>query len=73
MSKFIGVVRNAITGQVLAVINPDDDAELDNPRHLLLKSGSSDPVEMIKMPRGEYMGAISTDQLAELVARVGRR
>jgi hypothetical protein len=70
MSDFIGVIRNAITGQILAVINPDDDAELGNPRHLLLKSGSSDPVEMIKVPRGEYMGLMSTDQLAELVERM---
>jgi hypothetical protein len=70
MSYFIGVIRNAITGQILAVVNPDDDAELDNPRHLLLKSGSSDPVEMIKVPRGEYMGLMSTDQLAELVERM---
>jgi hypothetical protein len=68
MSEFIGVVRDVETGAVLMVINPDDDSELDNPRWLLLKAtGRTSAMEMVKVPRGEYMGAMTTEQLATLI------
>jgi hypothetical protein len=71
MSDFIGVVRSATTGEIFAVINPDDDSELNNPRWLLIKRiGATDAVELIKVPRGDYMGAMTTEQLAELVQRL---
>jgi len=67
-SEFIGVVRNAETGLVLMVINPDDDSELDNPRWLLLKTeGRTEAIEMIKVPRGDYMGALTMGQLDALI------
>jgi hypothetical protein len=68
MSDFIGVIRSATTGEIYAVVNPDDDSELDNPRFLLLKRiGATDAVEMIRVPRGDYMGAMTTEQLKQLV------
>lgn len=70
MSDFIGVVRSATTGTILAVVNPDNDSELDNPRLLLIKGSETDAIEMIKVPRGDYIGAMTTDQLAELVNRL---
>jgi hypothetical protein len=70
MSEFIGVVRNAETGVVMMVINPDDDAELDNPRWLLLKTSPTIAVEMIKVRRGDYMGAMTMAELSELVERM---
>lgn len=66
MSKFIGVIRNVETRQIYAVINPDNDSELDNPRWLLLKiRGKTEAIELIKVSRDEYMGAKSVEQLAE--------
>jgi hypothetical protein len=71
MSNFIGVIRNAETKEIYAVVNPDQDHELDNPRWMLLKrEGVSEAIELIKVPRGEYMGAMSMGQLAELVDRL---
>jgi hypothetical protein len=68
MSNFIGAVRGVTTGQIYMVINPDSDAELDNPRHLQMQA--DEPVEMVKVPRGEYVGLMTLDQLAELVERL---
>jgi hypothetical protein len=69
-SEFIGVIREATTGEIRAVINPDSDEQLDNPRLLLLKAGTGEPLEMVKVPRGDYMGAMTTAQLAELVSKI---
>lgn len=66
--EFIGVIVTAYSGTPIAIINPDDDSELDNPR-LLLIQGTNEPLTMVKVPRGDYMGALSMDQVAELVAR----
>lgn len=65
---FIGVIVTAYSSTPIAIINPDDDSELDNPR-LLLIQGTNEPLMMVKVPRGDYMGALSMDQVAELVAR----
>jgi hypothetical protein len=69
MSEWIGVIRSLNTGMILAVINPNDDSELDNPR-LLLMQGTGEPLMMVKVPRGEYLGALSMDQVAEIVERI---
>jgi hypothetical protein len=69
MSEWIGVIRSLNTGMILAVINPNDDSELDNPR-LLLMQGTGEPLMMVKVPRGDYMGALSMDQVAEIVERL---
>ena len=65
---FIGVIIAANSGTPIAVINPDDDSELDNPR-LLLIQGTSEPLIMVKVPRGDYMGLMTMQQVAELVER----
>lgn len=65
---FIGVIIGTNSGTPVAVINPTDDSELDNPR-LLLIQGTSEPLQMVKVPRGDYLGAMSMDQVAELVAK----
>lgn len=65
---FIGVVIGANSGTPIAVINPTDDSELDNPKLLLIR-GSDEPLTMVKIPRGDYLGAMSMDQVAELVAK----
>jgi hypothetical protein len=70
-SEFIGVVRDAETHNIMAVINPDADIELDNPRWRLLKIvGEPRAVELIKVPRGDYMAAPSMEDLAELIERM---
>jgi hypothetical protein len=69
MQDYIGVIISANSNTIVAVINPDDDVELDNPR-LLLIQGTKEPLMMVKVPRGDYMGAMSMEQLAELVERV---
>jgi hypothetical protein len=69
-SQFIGVIRSASSGQVLAVVNPDEDAELNNPRLLLIRQAATDAIELIRVPRDDYMATLTLDDLAELVARV---
>jgi hypothetical protein len=64
--EWIGVIIAANTGTPVAVINPSDDSELDNPR-LLLIQGSDEPLMMVKVPRGDYMGAMNMQQVADLV------
>ena len=68
-SAFIGIIVGANTGEVKAVINPNHDSELDNPRFLLLQGGEHEPMRMIKTPRGEYMGALTMDDVAKLVTK----
>jgi hypothetical protein len=72
MSDFIGVIRNVETKEVYAVINPGFDHELDNPRWWLLKraEGPAEAIELIRVPRGDYMNAMTTDQLHELLERL---
>jgi hypothetical protein len=65
---FIGVLVSADTDLTYAVINPDDDSELDNPRWLLLRGEKSDALRMVKVPRDQYMGAQSMDDLARIIA-----
>jgi hypothetical protein len=65
-SEYVGVVRDFETKEVLAVINPDDDSELDNPRWLLIKSGER-AVELVRVPRGRYMSVMSMGDLANLM------
>jgi len=65
---YIGVIVAANSNTPVAVINPSDDSELDNPR-LLLIQGTGEPLMMVKIPRGEYMGLLSMDQVAEIVKK----
>lgn len=71
-SNFVGVVRDVETGGVIAVINPDDDSELDNPRWLLFRPGKTAAIELVRVPRGEYTEAMTMEQLAALVERMSK-
>lgn len=63
---YIGVIISANSRTIVAVINPDDDKELDNPR-LLLIQGTREPLMMVKVPRGDYDKALSMEDVARLV------
>lgn len=52
-AQFIGAIVGSVTGNVYAIINPDDDSELDNPRHLLLQSGTPSRFERVVEEEGE--------------------
>lgn len=58
MATMVGLVTGATTGKVYAVINPDEDAQLDNPRYLLIQieEAQREPLTMVKVPLAEYMG-----------------
>src|SRR5215831_8542533 len=47
--NFIGVIRGANSGTIYAVVNPNDDSELDNPRLLLLGGEKAEAMEMVKV------------------------
>ena len=70
-SKFIGVVRGATTGNCYAVIDPDNDVQLDDIRHLMLRPERPEPLEMIKVLRSEAMDLpLEPDGLRKFVDRV---
>jgi hypothetical protein len=69
-SQYIGVLRGVETKRIYAVLNLDDDRELDSPRYLLIQNEEKEPVRIIRVPRAEYMGAMSMDQVAEIVERL---
>jgi hypothetical protein len=103
--EFIGVIIGANSGQIYAVINPDDDSELDNPRLLLLQGGppqykladmsnltrvddridvpalfemapdqpvTREPMRMVKVSRGDYMVALSMQDVTRIIAELSR-
>lgn len=92
-SEFIGAIVGAVSGTVYAVINPDEDAELDNPRLLLLQAhpetlppydeekdeqpppipGEREPMAMVRIPRGDYMAALTMQDVADIIARLTQR
>lgn len=71
MSPSIGVLIGAISRRVYAVINPDDEAELDNPRWLLIQNDEKEPVVLLRIARDDYMAATSIEEVAALVERMG--
>lgn len=71
MATQVGLVTGATTGKVWAVINPDDDSELDNPRYLLIQIAEAlrEPLVMVKIELSEYMtfkGPSDMQQAAQL-------
>lgn len=65
MNTFVGLVCGALTGKVYAVINPDEDEELDNPRWLLIKieQGQREPILLVKIELETYMSYTHPDQI----------
>lgn len=68
MADYIGLVCGATTGQIFAIINPDEDSELDNPRWLLIQIAEAqrEPLTMLKMEMTEYMNCTSHDEVQTL-------
>lgn len=74
MNTLVGLVCGAATGTVYAVINPDDDAELDNPRWLLIKIAAAqrEPLALVKVNLELYMGFTHPDQVQSCaIGRLG--
>lgn len=67
MATQVGLVTGATTGKVWAVINPDDDTELDNPRYLLIQIAEAlrEPLVMVKVSLDEYMAFKQPSDLQE--------
>ena len=59
MSDFIGAVVGANIGTVYAIVNPTFDSELDNPRLLLMRGEQTEAIRMVRIPRSDYMGALT--------------
>jgi len=70
MSEFIGAVVGANTGHVYAIVNPDNDSELDSPRFMLIRGTHTEPVMMVRIPRNEYTSALSMDDVARIIERL---
>lgn len=68
-SEYIAVVRTLLSKKLVATLNPDDDAQLDNPRWLLIQHIDREPVALIKLKRDDYMQCRSFADLAEAVER----
>lgn len=66
-SQYIGLIVGAQTRRVYAVVNPEFDIELDNPRHLLLQNEQKEGVTMIKAERGAYEAALSLADIDTIV------
>jgi hypothetical protein len=70
MSAWIGVLIGVESKRIYAVINPDDDTELDSPRWWLIQNELKEPVRLIRIGREDYMAALSMDDVAVIVARL---
>jgi len=73
MADYIGLLVGANTDRVYAVINPDHDHELENPRHLLIQNEEKEPVRLIKVARGDYHNTLTFKDVQELADRHIRR
>jgi hypothetical protein len=67
-SKYIGVFMGADSGRVMAVINPDDDAQLDKPSYWLLLQDREfgEPTKLLKVSREDAAKAQTMEQLAQM-------
>jgi hypothetical protein len=66
-SEYIGLIVGQMTRTCYSVFNPDDDAELDNPQLLLLQNEEKEPVQMVKVARGDYSRCMSLEGLHNLI------
>jgi hypothetical protein len=69
-SHYIGVIVGGDSGEIYAVINPDTDRQLFNPRFWLLQNSYGEPVKLVRVLREDYMAA---DSIADLLREVQRR
>ena len=70
MNTLVGLICGASTGRVYAIINPDEDSELENPRWLLIKvmAEMREPLTLLKVPLADYM-ACQNPEAIEVLAR----
>jgi hypothetical protein len=70
MNTLVGLICGASTGRVYAIINPDEDSELENPRWLLIKvmAEMREPLTLAKVPLADYM-ACQNPEAIEALAR----
>ena len=68
-SQYVGIIMGSTSGKIYAVVNPDSDRELDDPKFLLMRSDLVEPVEMQRVQRSEYMKLRSIHEVAALVRR----
>ena len=68
-SQYIGLVVGTRSKRVYGVINPEEDGELDNPRHLLIQIEPKlrEPVTMAKVDRDGYESCMTPDEVHVLV------
>jgi len=68
-SRYVGVIVGGDSGEIYAVINPDTDRQLNNPRFWLLQNSYGEPTKLVKVPRDDYMKA---ESLADLLRQIMR-
>jgi hypothetical protein len=70
MAENVGVICGATTGTVYAVVNPDDDSELDNPRWLLIQieEAKREPLTLVRIDTASFMACTHPDQV-QAIAR----
>lgn len=50
----IGLIVGAETNRVYSLVNPDDDGDLDDPRHLQLTNKRGEPVKLVRIQRSQF-------------------
>ena len=66
-SQYIGLIVGTTTRRVYAVLNPDKDEDLDNPRHLLLQNEEKEPIRMEKIDRGAYEICMTPEEVDAVI------
>jgi len=76
-SEFVGVIIGANSKNIFHVVDPKDDAELDDKRLLLGAVTKYEPLRMVKVPRANYEGAVRTphdlQRMIDLVLRLEKQ
>lgn len=76
-SNFVGAVIGVNTRTPYAVINTDDDGELDNPKYLLPAIPRFEPLRMLRIPRNSYEASVKTPHdlvhMIDLMLRLERQ
>lgn len=68
MSKWIGVIIGSESHEMLATIVPDNEAQLDNPRWLLMHKSDNEPIRMVKMLYEDFANYMDEQDRKALIA-----
>jgi len=69
-TPFIGLIVGARTRTLYAVLNPDNEKEIDNPRHLLTMAADFDikePIAMLRIEHGAFEIAESLEDIDTII------